>query len=58
MVAIDTNILIYLFDSSEPTNREQAIRLIEKQADGHEPCVLPWQVVVEFVGTIRRFSKA
>jgi predicted nucleic acid-binding protein len=47
MNAIDTNVLVYRFDRSEPTKRLVAKQLMHQlQSDGET--VLMWQVVAEF----------
>jgi predicted nucleic acid-binding protein len=53
MVAIDTNVLIYACDQSDPHRQAIAIDLIAASADG----VLLWQVACEFLSASRKLGK-
>lgn len=53
-VFLDTNILVYAFDASEPRKRERARCLILKEEDW----AVSWQVVQEFCNVaLHRFTK-
>jgi len=45
MIAVDTNVLIYACDQSEPRRQTIALDLIAASTDG----VLLWQVACEFL---------
>jgi predicted nucleic acid-binding protein len=46
MKTLDTNVLVYSIDTSEPTKRQQAIKLIGELTDQPETPSLLWQVAV------------
>ncbi|HMV46993.1 MAG TPA: PIN domain-containing protein [Blastocatellia bacterium] len=50
MIAIDTNILIYVFDARDPVKQQKAKTLVSGLVDG----VLLWQVAVEYVSASRK----
>jgi len=52
MIALDTNVLIYACDRSNPERQQTATQLIERSTDG----VLLWQVACEFVAASRKLS--
>lgn len=52
MTTVDTNVLIYYHDTSEPRRRQVAFDLITSLSD----TVLLWQVAVEFVANARKYS--
>ena len=52
MIALDTNVLIYACDKSDPRRQHAALELIERATDG----VLLWQVACEFVAASRKLS--
>ena len=52
MIALDTNVLIYACDRSDPDRQQTATQLIERTIDG----VLLWQVACEFVAASRKLS--
>jgi predicted nucleic acid-binding protein len=52
MTALDTNILIYACDKSDPRRQQIALDLIATAADG----VLLWQVACEFVAASRKLN--
>jgi len=58
MNAIDTNILVYAVDTSEPQKQAQAIQLLDDLSKRSEPLVLLWQVAVEFIACLRRWENA
>jgi predicted nucleic acid-binding protein len=53
MIAIDTNVLIYACDQSDPRRQSIALDLIARSTDG----VLLWQVACEFLSASRKLSK-
>jgi len=53
MIAVDTNVLIYACDQSNPHRQTIALDLIAAATDG----VLPWQVACEFLSASRKLSK-
>jgi predicted nucleic acid-binding protein len=54
MIAIDTNVLIYACDRSDPRRQQIALDLIAAATDG----VLLWQVACEFVAASRKLAKS
>jgi predicted nucleic acid-binding protein len=52
MIALDTNVLIYACDQSNPPRQKRAAELIDRATDG----VLLWQVACEFVAASRKLS--
>ena len=58
MNAIDTNLLVYAVDASEPAKQSRAIQLLTELSQESKPLVLPWQVAVEFVACLRRWENA
>lgn len=52
MTALDTNILIYACDKSDPKRRARALDLIASATDG----VLLWQVACEFIAASRKLA--
>ena len=57
-IAIDTNVLVYAVDSSEPVKQTKAIQLLEALSQSPQPLVVPWQVAVEFLACLRRWEIA
>lgn len=55
MNAIDTNILVYAFDVSEPIKQPQARQFIRSRVSAADS-VLLWQVAAEFLGCLRRWQ--
>ena len=53
MIAVDTNVLIYACDQSEPRRQSIALDLIASSMNG----VLLWQVACEFLAASRKLSK-
>jgi hypothetical protein len=53
MIAVDTNVLIYACDQSDPRKQTIALDLIAESTDG----VLLWQVACEFLAASRKLSK-
>lgn len=52
MIALDTNVLIYAYDSSDPRRQKIAVDLIASTPDG----VIPWQVACEFIAAARKLA--
>lgn len=52
MIALDTNVLIYACDRSDPRRQQIANQVIERTTEG----VLLWQVACEFVAASRKLS--
>ena len=50
---LDTNIIVYSFDKSNPTKQKRASELIEKGLKGHNGCI-SYQVVQEFANVATR----
>ena len=44
MIAIDTNVLVYAVDASEPDKQTKAIALLSVLSKKPDPLVVPWQV--------------
>ena len=55
MNAIDTNVLVYSFDTDDPIRQQQAIELIDRLSEKPDDTVLPWQVIVECLVCLRRW---
>ncbi len=53
MIAVDTNVLIYACDQSDPRRQTIALDLIANCTNG----VLLWQVACEFLAASRKLSK-
>ena len=53
MTAIDTNLLFYCLDPSEPVKQELAARLLETLPE----LVLPWQVLCELANGLTKLEK-
>jgi predicted nucleic acid-binding protein len=54
MTGVDTNVLVYFFDSTEPVKQAKADTLLATlRADPVAPA-LPWQAVGELMATFRR----
>jgi predicted nucleic acid-binding protein len=51
--ALDTNVLVYVFDGTEPDRRLRAIDVV-RRASRSGRCVLPLQCVGEFLSALRR----
>jgi predicted nucleic acid-binding protein len=45
MNAVDTNVLVYRLDRSEPAKQRKARELLRKLASGSDPGIMPWQVL-------------
>ncbi|MEX0641723.1 MAG: PIN domain-containing protein [Pirellulales bacterium] len=58
MNAVDTNILVYAVDATEPVKSTRAIELLSELARREVPLVVPWQVAAEFLACLRRWEAA
>lgn len=56
MNAVDTNVLLYVFDVREPGKQMKAEQLVQRLGTGVEPTVLFWQVLAELVQQLRRWQ--
>ena len=56
MNAVDTNILVYAVDATEPEKSRRAIDLMRQLAAADMPLILPWQVAAEFLACMRRWE--
>ena len=54
MNAVDTNILIYVYDRRDPAKSAKAAQLVESVEDG----VLLWQVACEFLAASQKLNRA
>lgn len=52
MIAVDTNVLIYACDQTDPRRQQIALELVTRAEDG----VLLWQVACEFIAASRKLS--
>ena len=57
MNAVDTNVLVYAIDSSEPSKQAQAIDLLNELIPSSTSLLL-WQVAGEYLSCLRRFAAA
>jgi predicted nucleic acid-binding protein len=53
MIAVDTNVLVYSVDRSDPQKRTKARDLLRRLRLGPTPTVLLWQVAGEFLRWLR-----
>jgi len=51
-VTVDTNVMLYAFDTRDPVKQQHAADLIAGLTDG----VLLWQVAIEFVAAARKLA--
>lgn len=58
MNAVDTNVLVYAVDESEPAKQAKAIALLETLSAQSVRLIVLWQVAVEFVACLRRWESA
>lgn len=56
MIAIDTNVLVYAVDLTEPVKSQQALDLLRRLAQANSPLVVPWQVAAEFLTCLRKWE--
>jgi predicted nucleic acid-binding protein len=52
MTGLDTNILVYACDKSEPVRQAKAMNLVSASTDG----IMLWQVACEFVAASRKLN--
>ena len=56
MIAVDTNVLVYMVDAGDIAKRDTATGLVQKiHGDGNG--VLLWQVAVEFLAVLRKRTR-
>ncbi|HEY2415648.1 MAG TPA: PIN domain-containing protein [Pirellulaceae bacterium] len=58
MNAIDTNVLVYLFDVDDATKRSLAMSAFNSLLRSPTETVLLWQVACEFLGCLRRWQSS
>lgn len=56
MNAVDTNVLVYAVDETEPDKQSRAIGLLDELSKRPVPLAVPWQVAVEFIACLRRWQ--
>jgi len=56
MNAVDTNVLVYRLDRTDPVKQAKARDLLRQLAKSDERTVLPWQVLGELVCQLRRWQ--
>jgi predicted nucleic acid-binding protein len=54
MIAIDTNILVYAFDTTYPEKRNICKKLIEEIFNGHQKGIMTNQILAEFVVVVTK----
>ena len=54
MNAVDTNVLIYSIDASDPRKRRRALELLESLPEAQT--VIPWQVACETAAVVRSMA--
>ena len=58
MNAVDTNVLVYAFDSDEPVKRAKAHQLLDRLTQRPVETALLWQVATELLNCLRRWESA
>ncbi|MEO5720050.1 MAG: PIN domain-containing protein [Chthoniobacterales bacterium] len=54
-IFLDSNVLVYAFDQSDPVKRQRAVDIVQRRAEG--PWAISWQVVEEFSSVaLHRFA--
>jgi predicted nucleic acid-binding protein len=56
MNALDTNVLIYRLDNTDPVKQAKARALMRRLRPAATPTILPWQVLGEFVRQLRSWQ--
>lgn len=56
MIAVDTNVLVYMVDNSHPQKQQIAKDLI-KDLHAQGTGILLWQVAVEFLAVLTRWQQ-
>jgi len=56
MNAIDTNVLVYLFDVDSESKRHQAVTTFNSLLQSPTETILLWQVACEFLACLRRWQ--
>lgn len=57
MNAIDTNVLIYAIDDSQPIKGRRAGALLSDLSNQPTPTLLPWQVLCEFTAFLAKYRR-
>ena len=58
MIAIDTNVFVYAFDSTKPDKQVRAREFFQRMFASAEATVIPWQVAVELLARFRKWEAA
>jgi predicted nucleic acid-binding protein len=58
MNAVDTNVLVYAVDTSEPDKSERALEVLGDLRASGEPLVVVWQIAAEFLACLRRWENS
>jgi predicted nucleic acid-binding protein len=58
MNAVDTNVLVYALDATEPVKQTKAQSLLDSLAKPPTDTVMPWQVAGELLNCLRRWESA
>src|SRR5688500_9572271 len=58
MNAVDTNVLVYALDASEPAKQAKAQNLLARLISSPEDTVLLWQVANELLNCLRKWEAA
>jgi predicted nucleic acid-binding protein len=56
MIAIDTNVFVYSFDSADPDKQRKARAFLLQVFHADEAAVIPWQVAAELLARLRRWE--
>lgn len=58
MNALDTNVVVYSLDSSDPIKHAKAKTLLTDLVGSADPTILPWQVCGELLNCLRKWEAA
>src|SRR5580765_2837632 len=58
MNAVDTNVLVYSLDASEPIKQVKAQQLLGRLSQPPTETILPWQVAGELLSCLRKWESA
>jgi predicted nucleic acid-binding protein len=58
MNAVDTNVLVYALDATEPVKQSKAQQLLDRLIQPPIDTVMPWQVAGELLSCLRRWESA
>lgn len=56
MNAVDTNVVVYAFDTDEPIKQSKALDLLQRLGTQPTSCILVWQVMAEFLDQLRKWE--